>query len=274
LQERGYGIGFVRSHFERVEGDRIEGFEGGGASGIPGGRSRRSRISFGWLSVLFEIKGLKVDRAKKGLGSGEELGDFEGLHGKKGDRLFDFGLDQFGGRTITKIDRGGSASSILRSLRLIEAERESMLQSRVPSVLDRVTGSPFESLGYCAPAMAVGGDIIHDDLVLFFSPWFLSNLWIHVVVPSLSALSSDSSRELLGDFVPVSGSIGQDFSQENGILVLSPSMSRLLCMDRRNPSHGALRGQPGTVAFHSGENSVVRECEMRKFQWGSPVITN
>lgn len=44
---------------------------------------------------------------------------------------------------------------------------------------------------------------LNDGLVFLISPFLLANVWIKMVMPSLTTLLSDSSREMLSDKTPI-----------------------------------------------------------------------
>ena len=63
----------------------------------------------------------------------------------------------------------------------------------VPMILDRIIGTTFKNLCYISPFVALS--LVRDEKNQFFlkAPGILLNLWVQMIVPSLSALFTDSS---------------------------------------------------------------------------------
>jgi len=84
----------------------------------------------------------------------------------------------------------------------------------VPVVFDGIVGASREELSYHGPFVSISklGSFlllvsINDDLIFFFGPFVFADIGVQVVVPSLPALFSDPSRELLCNKTPVFGPV-------------------------------------------------------------------
>ena len=97
-----------------------------------------------------------------------------------------------------------------------------LLHRRVPVVLDRVVGTPFENLCNVCPlvALALVGDV--EDQLLLKAPGVLLDLGVEMVVPALSALLADPAREVLRDRGPLLCTFLLDQPQDEGVFLDAP----------------------------------------------------
>lgn len=69
------------------------------------------------------------------------------------------------------------------------------LQSGVESIFYRVIGSTWHVLGDQRPLLTMFKIQIHQLLIFFKRPFVTGNVWVEVVVPSLSALLANSAGQ-------------------------------------------------------------------------------
>lgn len=74
-------------------------------------------------------------------------------------------------------------------------------------ILDGVIGSSRQQLGDLCPLVTKSRVCIQQDILLGFSPGFLFDARIEMVVPAFTTLFSDSPWEMAGDRSPVFRSI-------------------------------------------------------------------
>ena len=60
-------------------------------------------------------------------------------------------------------------------------------------------------LSYVTPSIAVYQVQLDYEHILFLSPFTLGNVWVEMVVPSLSTLLSDAAGQTFGDLSPILG---------------------------------------------------------------------
>ena len=63
---------------------------------------------------------------------------------------------------------------------------------------------------------------LNDEHILLQGPLTLADVWVEMVMPSLSALLSNATRETLGHLSPVFGALGSHDVGEDAILLLGP----------------------------------------------------
>ena len=61
-------------------------------------------------------------------------------------------------------------------------------------ILNMIVSSTWEELGNLCPSVAMVTVSFHYDFIFSFSPFTSLDLWVKVVVPSLSALFANSAR--------------------------------------------------------------------------------
>lgn len=103
---------------------------------------------------------------------------------------------------------------------------ETLAQIRVKSILDCIVGASFDLLGNVAPSVAVHEMQLHDEHIFLDRPFTLRNVWVQVVVPSLTTLLADTAGKALGDIGPIFGALLGDNSGQDLVLVLGPSTLR------------------------------------------------
>ena len=107
----------------------------------------------------------------------------------------------------------------------------------VVSVLDGIISSALHFLGNIAPAIAML-DVHLDDLDIFLpGPLLLGNVWVQVVVPSLSALLANSAWQALGNVSPIVSTIADDDLGQNPVLFLGPAtLGKMLAIVKFEPT--------------------------------------
>ena len=118
---------------------------------------------------------------------------------------------------------------------------QSLGQVGVVSVLDGVVGPAIHLLGNVAPSIAML-DVHLDDLDIFLpGPLLLGNVWVQVVVPSLSALLANSAWQALGNVGPIVSAIANDDLSQNSVLFLGPAaLGKMLAIVKFKPTCVAL----------------------------------
>lgn len=96
------------------------------------------------------------------------------------------------------------------------------LECRVEMVLYVVVCAPRKHLGDLRPLVTVLVVKLNDFLIFFFCPFVLFNVWVQVVVPSLSTLLSDPAGKSVRNLTPVLSSVSLYHLHELFILFLSP----------------------------------------------------
>jgi hypothetical protein len=92
----------------------------------------------------------------------------------------------------------------------------------VETIFDRVVGSTWHVSSDQAPFLTILQEQFHEALVFFESPLVLDDIWVKVVVPSFSALLSNSTRQVRSNEVPVLGTKLLDHLSQLVILFFSP----------------------------------------------------
>ena len=74
-------------------------------------------------------------------------------------------------------------------------------------IFDSVVCAAFQTMGDLSPLVFV--DLVFDEQneLLFLGPLNLLDHWIEMVVPAFTTLLADSTREFVGDFGPLLGSL-------------------------------------------------------------------
>ena len=92
----------------------------------------------------------------------------------------------------------------------------------VKPIFDRIISSSIQD--FCDLTPSIPNLTVHlkNNLVFFLRPLFLFNVWVKVIMPSLSALFSDSSGQGLGNCTPISRPIWEHHRSKDVIFLLSP----------------------------------------------------
>ena len=96
------------------------------------------------------------------------------------------------------------------------------LQVGVPIVLNRVVRSAEDMIGNLGPSISVVSLQDMQDPYFFLTPGALSNQWIEMIVPPLSALFATSASDLLRDKIPLARAYICDILNEDAICVCIP----------------------------------------------------
>ena len=90
-------------------------------------------------------------------------------------------------------------------------------------ILDGVVGPAFENICDVSPFVCLVTVEQIKDPFLFSGPGGLPlNHWIEMVMPSFSALLSDSTRKMVGNLGPLLRPIDVDQVQEESVFYVSP----------------------------------------------------
>lgn len=110
------------------------------------------------------------------------------------------------------------------SLLIIDILLETLMhfQSGVEPVFYRVVGSTWHILSNQRPLLPVLQEEVHQLLVFIQCPFISCYIWIQMIVPSLSALLSDPSRQHGRNEVPALGAMLDDHELEPLVLFLCP----------------------------------------------------
>lgn len=122
---------------------------------------------------------------------------------------------------------------------------DSPLHTRVPVVLDGVVGPPLKNVRDVRPLIGLVTVEKIEDPFLLPRPWSIPfDHWIQVVVPSLSALLSNSSWKMVRDFGPQVRAIDVDQMKEESVLNVRPRSLHQLWIQNFLPSVQALHVRP------------------------------
>ena len=89
-------------------------------------------------------------------------------------------------------------------------------------VLDGVVGSPLQDLGDFGPFVAQSAVVQKEDPFFLHTPLDLLDFGVQMVVPSLSALLANPSRQVLGDLRPLLRPVRFNQVQNEPVLIFSP----------------------------------------------------
>ena len=97
-----------------------------------------------------------------------------------------------------------------------------LLELRVEPVLNRIICAAWE--GLCDLAPFVPKIIMHlqNDTVLLRRPFLFANVWVQMIVPSLTALLPDSPGQSISNSAPVFGTKLLNHCTKHFILLTSP----------------------------------------------------
>lgn len=95
-------------------------------------------------------------------------------------------------------------------------------QGGVETILYMVVCSSWEVLGNLGPFISKFLMRLNDGPIFLFSPLVLLYVWVQVIVPPLSALLANSTRQCLGNVAPIFGPKFQHIFRELFILFLAP----------------------------------------------------
>ena len=95
-------------------------------------------------------------------------------------------------------------------------------QSRIETVFNCVVCSSRHIFCNKAPFFAVLQEEVHELFVFIESPFLLGDIWVQMIVPSLSALFADPSWQNRCNEIPASGSMFDDHFPEKFIFILGP----------------------------------------------------
>ena len=100
--------------------------------------------------------------------------------------------------------------------------RSLLLHGGVPVIFDSVVCAAFQTMGDLSPLVFV--DLVFDEQneLLFLGPLNLLDHWIEMVVPALTTLLADPTREFVGDFGPLLGPLQLYKHQDELVLVFGP----------------------------------------------------
>ena len=115
---------------------------------------------------------------------------------------------------------------LLRFLILEESDKAGLVQTlaqiRIVSILDGVVCAAIHLLGNVAPSVTVHKMQLDNEHVFLHGPLALADVWIQVIMPSLSTLLSNAPWQALGHLGPVLGTLRRDDVREDLILLLRP----------------------------------------------------
>jgi len=112
-------------------------------------------------------------------------------------------------------------------------------------ILDGVVGPAFEDICDVSPFVCLVSVEQIKDPFLFSGPGSLPlDHWIEMVVPSFSALLSDSTREMVGNLGPLLRPVDVDQVQEESIFYVSPRSLNQRRVEHLLPSMKALNISP------------------------------
>lgn len=99
---------------------------------------------------------------------------------------------------------------------------DSFLHGTIPVILDRIVRSSREQFCDLSPSVSKPSMFPQDCVVLFGAPRILSDVRVQVVVPALSALFPNPTRQALCDLRPLFGSKFFDKLDNFLIIFFSP----------------------------------------------------
>jgi hypothetical protein len=112
-------------------------------------------------------------------------------------------------------------------------------------ILDGVVSPAFENIGDVSPFVCLVSVQQIKDPFLFSGPGSLPlNHWIEMIVPSFSALLSNSSREMVGNLSPFLRTVNVDQVQQESIFNISPRSLNQRRVEHLLPSMKALNIRP------------------------------
>jgi hypothetical protein len=117
-------------------------------------------------------------------------------------------------------------------------------------ILDGVVSPAFENIGDVGPFVCLVSVEQIQDPFLFSGPRSLPlNHWIEMIVPSFSALLSNSSREMVGNLSPFLRTIDVDQVQQEPVFNISPRSLNQRRVEHLLPSMKALNIRPSLQAL-------------------------
>lgn len=102
---------------------------------------------------------------------------------------------------------------------VVERHNDLSLQSRIPTVLDRVVSTAGHLASDLCPLIAERPVRLDDRCVLLEGPLVLLDSWVEMVVPAFSALLPDAVVEVGRDHTPVSRPVLEDHRGQQVVLL-------------------------------------------------------